>query len=358
MAYISFKPTDFFNTKLWSGNSSTQSITGVGFQPDYISVKRRNTGANNWRTANAIEGSLYSMMWNLGNESSSLANTITSFDADGFSLGNNASYVSNFNETGGTYVGYNWKMATTSGITAGTQTITPTSYRINTTSKQGIYKFTGNGTSGATIAHGLGGTPGLIMVKKVSASGSWMVYHKSMGGTKTGYLESAGAFGSGTAVWNSVDQGSTYITLGNDGDVNGSGADFLMYVFCDVPGYFYSGQYLGNGENGDPSPMINCGFQPAFVIIKEADSGSGWCIWDNKRPDENPGYWNPNSNFLQAQDTGVESNNTNLSLDFKGTGFKIANSAGDTNGNGNHYLVMAWGNQPLIGSGGTPGLAR
>ena len=104
--------------------------------------------------------------------------------------------------------------------------------------------------------------------------------------------------------------------------------------------------------------MINCGFQPAFLMIKEADSGSGWCMWDNKRPDSNPGYWNPNSNFFQANDTGVESNNTNLSIDITATGFKIANSAGDTNGSGNHYLVMAWAENPIIGSGGTVGLAR
>jgi len=355
MAYISFKPTDNFNTKLYTGNGSTNAITGVGFQPDMTWIKTRSHTSNHQMHNAAVAYPYYYTRPNTNAaEITSNSTTITAFDSDGFTLGNDGV----INESAYTYASWNWKMATTSGITAGTQTITPTSYRINTTTKQGMYIYTGNATSGATIAHGLGGTPGLILAKKLNSTGSWMVYHKSMGGTKAGYLESNGAWSSGTAVWNSVDQGSTYITLGNDGDVNGSGADFLMYVFCDVPGYFYSGQYLGNAEAGHPSPMINCGFQPSLVMIKETDSSSGWCMWDNIRPDDNPGYWNPNSNFLQANDTGPESNNTNLSIDYTATGFKIANSAGDTNGDNNHYIVMAWGNQPLIGSGGTPGLAR
>ena len=93
-------------------------------------------------------------------------------------------------------------------------------------------------------------------------------------------------------------------------------------------------------------------------MIKETDSSSGWCMYDNLRSDSNPGYWNINSNFLQANDTGPESVNGNLKLDITGTGFKVRNSAGDINGAANNYVVFAFASNPVVSSNGKAGTGR
>ena len=349
MAYISFKPSDYISTLLYTGTGSSLANTGVGFQPDFTWIKSRSH--TNYHTlTDSVRGVTKQIFSNTTDAEQTSSTNVSSFDSDGFTVVS----ANDVNGSARTYASWNWKMGTTSGLSGGT--ITPSSYSINTTAGQGVYAYTGNGTGGATIPHGLGKVPTFIMAKKLNSTGSWMVYHKSQGAAKAGYLDSTSAFSSGTAVWNSVTPTTTLITIGTDADINGNTDTFVMYAFCDVPGYFHTTQYEGSGaENGNYIPL---GFEPAWVMIKETDSTSGWCMYDNKRPLSNPGYYNVNQNFLQAQEEGVESDNSNLALDFLSNGIKIRNSAGDINGSGNTYVVMAFAKFPLIGSDGNPGLAR
>lgn len=360
MAYISFNNKDYFKTKIYSGNSSTQSITGVGFQPDLISLKRRNGGDNNWRTANSVTTVDNSMMWNLGNEASDLAGTLTAFNADGFSLGNNASYVGGFNETNGTYVSYNWKFGTTSGLSGGT--ITPSAYSINTTSKQGVYKYSGTGSAGATIAHGLGVKPSFILAKRINGSGgSWMVYHAKANaspGTKAGYWNDNVAFGSGAAVWNNATASDTVITLGTDADINGSGGEYLLYVFCDVNGYFKASSYYGNGNAGTTNAIdarggtfVHTGGRPSLVSVKKLDGAASWYLWDSERTG-----FNRKNSVLNNNAAGAESATERITL--LSNGFRFCHADSDHNGNNTKYVYVCWMKEPIVANNGTVGVAR
>jgi len=353
MAYGTIdKSSSLMNTQIWTGTGSAQSITGVGFQPDFSYIKCRS-GGEYWNLTDSVRGVTQNLSTNVNTAQATEAQRITAFDSDGFSLGTN----DQTNLSAGTFASWNWKGGTTSGITAGTQTITPSAYSINTTSKFGVYQYTGNDTAGATIAHGLGASPSVIIVKRLDGSGSWMFYHRnaadtgSAAGTKTAYVESTGAFGSGTAVWNSVDQGSTYVTLGDDADINGSGYTFIMYVFCDVKGFCKGGRYIGNGETTAGGTFIYTGFKPSFVLIKNLDATGAWNMNNNKVL----GYNNKNY-ILNPDAAGTE--NTSYISDIYANGFKPNNSAdAEYNASGNKYVYLAVG-QSLIGSSGVCATAR
>ena len=353
MAYISFKPTDYFNTLLYTGTGSSNAKTGVGFAPDFVWIKSRSNTQKHclFDTPRGVTKTVYSD--NTAAEVTE-AQLITAFGSDGYTLGTD----SDINGSGWTYVGWNWKAGTSTGLDFSAGDITPSAYSVNTTSGIGIYKYTGDGTVGGdTIAHNLGATPKLVIVKQLTDAYSWAVQHSSVANTKILNLDNKNASATNDAFHNTYPT-STLITLGSSTYTNAAAGtkDYIMYAFAPVTGYSHFTQYLGNGDT--VGMFINTGFEPAFLMIKETDSSSGWCMYDNKRPDSNPGYWNVNSNFLQAQETGVESNNANLSVDFLSNGFKVRNAAGDINGSGNHYSVMAFAKNPIIGQGGTPGVAR
>ena len=100
------KPTQHFNTKLYTGNSSTQSITGVGFQPDWLWLKNRTTD-NSHALFDSVRGSgsngFYNISTNSGNGQTDSTN-VTSLDSDGFTLGSNAGTNGNSNSL----VSWNW----------------------------------------------------------------------------------------------------------------------------------------------------------------------------------------------------------------------------------------------------------
>ena len=157
----------FFSLKLWTGNSTTdRAMTGVGFQPDFLWIKGRNEGTDH-ELQDSVRGSTLYLNSNDDGAEATETEGVKSFDADGYTLGN-ANY---WNWTAKTFVGWSWKAGTTSGVSGGT--ITPIGYSINTTAGFGIYEYTGNSTSGATIAHGLGVAPKFLITKKISATGNW-----------------------------------------------------------------------------------------------------------------------------------------------------------------------------------------
>ena len=349
MAYISFKPTDNFNTKLYTGNGSTQTISGVGFQPDMTWIKDRDaTEAHTlFDSPRGVTKRLYV---NSNAAESTSAISLTAWNSDGFALGAGGEVNTNNDK----FVSWNWKGGTTSVPSGGS--ITPTAVTRNTTAGFYCAKYSGNGTDNATLAHGLGKKPNFMAVRKLNAtynfanmSTAWNDNGKILSWTIVNSLMTDDVFGNTAAS-------SDYIYLNDNGYGNASGSTYVIYAWAEIPGYSKMTSYTGTG-NAD-GPFVYCGFEPAFLMIKETDSSSGWCMYDNKRPDSNPGYWNVNSNFLQAQETGVESNNANLSLDFLSNGFKIRNSAGDTNGDGNSYMILAFANNPIVGTNETPGVAR
>ena len=179
MAYTTInKSTDYFNTKLYTGNQSTQNITGVGFQPDWVWIKQRADDNYSHELFDAIRGVTKYMSSNETNAEATGATTLTAFDSDGFTLGSDTIV----NKSGKTLVAWNWKAGTTgSGNTTGAGTAKSYSYSVNTTAGFSIVKYTGNGTSGQQIPHHLGAVPKMIIQKRLTSGAGWNTYHHALG---------------------------------------------------------------------------------------------------------------------------------------------------------------------------------
>ncbi len=341
MAYTTIKKsTDYFNTVLYSGNNSTQSITGVGHQPDLIWVKARNDTANNTLT-DVIRGTNSVLYTNQTQAQDTPNNAITSFDSDGFSLGNNGS----FNASSINYASWNWK-ANGAGSSNTDGSITST-VSANTTSGFSIVSYTGTGAN-ATIGHGLGSTPAMIIVKKTSVAGSWYVYHQSLGNTKRLVLDTTSASTTDANAWNNTSPTSSVFSVGASGTTNASGATHIGYCFAEKKGFSKFGSYTGNG-NADGT-FVYTGFKPAWIMLKNTtDNGDNWTIYDNKRDIDNPA-----SKLLFAQDNGVEGDGNNM--DILSNGFKQRNTSNGNNGSGDTFIYMAFAEEPLVGD--NPATAR
>jgi len=347
MAYISFKPTDYFNTKLYTGNGGTNAITGVGFSPNFVWLKSITNGYNHYAfdTPRGVEE------WVSPSQTAAETSqdpSLTTFDADGFSLG----AWDNINESSDAHVSWNWKMGTTSGLSGGS--LTPSAYSINTTSKQGIYKYTGTGSI-ATIAHGLGQAPSAIFIKKLSGTDSWASYQETAGNTKCLALDTNASLETGAGFFGNTSPTSTVFTVKDNSRLNTSGQTYIAYAFCDVPGYFRQGSYIGNGNVS--GPMCFTGFSPSLLLIKNDASGEGWFMVNNKS-----NSYNVVNKNLFANTSGAEATNgtadSDKNLDFLANGFKMRSTNSEVNSNSATYRYWAWADQPIIGKGGTAGVAQ
>ena len=177
MAFISFQPSDFFKPLLYTGNGSTQTISGAGFQPDFTWIKGDNSEYH--RSYDSVRGATKEIYPNANLGEGTNANSLTSWNADGFAVGTETGVNTNTDD----YSAWNWKAGTTSGLSGGT--ITPSAYSINTTSKFGCYTYAGTGAN-ATLAHGLGAAPSLVMTKSLGDTSPWAVWCKGL--TNTEYL--------------------------------------------------------------------------------------------------------------------------------------------------------------------------
>ena len=345
MAYSTIiKPTDYFNTKLYTGNGSTNAQTGVGFQPDWVWLKgRSNTGSN--KLMDAVRGSSSSLCSNNSNAAEG-ADYFSSFDSDGFTV---ATTSNDINANGQTYVGWNWKAGTTSGIaTDGSSNITPSGYSFNTTSKFSVIKWSGTGVDGAYLPHGLGVAPSVAIIKKTSASEEWVMFHIGLGtNARQEYLRlnNSAAKVTTSGIWYSQIPTATNIRLSNDSWVNASGSDYVGYFFADTPGYQKHDSYVGNG-NAD-GPFIYTGFKPAFVLIKKASAAEEWNLIDNKRI----GYNDLNYGLL-PNTTSAEITSTDFRSDLLSNGFKLNVNTGYNNGSGASYIYMAFAESPFVANSG------
>lgn len=340
----------YFNPVLYNGNSSGASVTGVGFQPDFVWMKCRST-ARNHELLNAVTGGSSTLFSNLTNAEAT-DQRISSFNADGFTYTTN----SNSANTGDTFAAWNWKGGGT-GVSNTSGTITST-VSANTTAGFSIVTYTGNATQGATVGHGLGVTPAMLIVKSRSLATDWVVQHKSAGTAPSKLiLNSTAAVTNSAPEWNNAGGtptafNSTVFTIGASGySVNNSGETYLAYVFAEVAGYSAFGSYVGNGVGfvGYDGPFVYTGFRPRYVLIKVAsgstDMGAGkWCIYDAAR---NP--YNVTNLLLYANRSDAEGNGSPyLDVDILSNGFKIrGGNFGEINGNGNTYIYAAFAENPF-----------
>jgi len=345
MAFISFQPSDFFKPLLYTGNGSTQTISGAGFQPDFTWIKGDNSEYH--RAYDSVRGATKEIYPNANLGEGTNANSLTSWNADGFAVGTETGVNTNTDD----YSAWNWKAGTTSGLSGGT--ITPSAYSINTTSGVGIYQYAGTSSNG-TIAHGLGTAPECVIVKKFSAADSWWVYHQGTGAGKYMVLDTTAAPVTNSAAWNDSAPTDTLIHLGTAGNTNSSSGSptYIMYAFAPVKGFSSFGKYYGN--NNDDGPFIYTGFRPAFLMVKQSNDVGDWLIMDDKRV----GY-NPDNNYFKANATSASQGAANK-CDILSNGFKPRSSGAghDLNGASDTYNYMAFAEFPMVSSNSKAGTAR
>jgi hypothetical protein len=344
MAYTTInKSTDYFNTKLYTGNGGTQAVTGVGFQPDWVWLKSRSD-AYSHQLFDAVRGTT-KLLTSEATDAEQTISGVTAFGTDGFTVGSDAG--SNGNTK--TYVSWNWKAGTGQGSANTDGSINTTYTSVNTTAGFSISKYTGTG-SNATVGHGLGVAPNMVLVKSLSGGGDWTSYHSVLGNTKYMRLNSTNAVGTQSSYWNDTSPTSTVFSLGSAGDTNTNNGTHVAYCFAEKTGYSKFGSYTGNG-NADGA-FVYTGFKPAFVMIKETtDSGTDWRMMDNKRSTFNLVDDRLFPNLSNAENTGD-------GYDFLSNGFKMRSSGGDFNGSGNNYIYMCFAESPLVGTNNIPANAR
>ena len=346
MAYTTINKSSLhFNTVTYTGNGSTQNITGVGFQPDLVWAKRRSAdGWHFWTDAVRGAGKVVYSNRTDAEFTDTDSSDINSFLSDGFSVGSNA----DINGNGQTHVGWNWK-ANGAGSANTDGTINST-VSVNTTAGFSIVKYTGTG-SNATVGHGLGAVPKWIIVKNLSASGnSWCVYHSGIGNTAAAFLEGTVVPHAHVDYWNNTSPTSSVFYIGAGTGTNGNGNNLIAYCFAEKTGYSKFGSYTGNGSSSSPT-FIYTGFKPKFVMVKVTNEADDWFMQDNKRD----GY-NDDNEWLQASNANAEGTNNNR-VRLLSNGFSVPTTDKSHNKNGNSYIYMAFG-QSLVGSNNVPCTAR
>jgi hypothetical protein len=331
-------PTDNFAPKLYTGNgASSRSITGVGFAPDFIWIKKRGTSTGNHLLQNTVQGA--------GTNSALSSNStgakgyfdqygyISAFGTDGFTLqgGTSGSYPNdNANENNSTYVAWNWK----AGGAAVSNTSGSITSQVSANQAAGfsIVKYEGGGSS-ATIGHGLSSAPEITIIKKTSAAEDW--YYQSetqLGGwNKNLRLNTSAAEETSSTFVTGVD--ASTISLGTSTAVNGTSTDYIAYCFHSVTGYQKIGSYTGTGATGK---SVTTGFRPRFVMLKNADfAGQSWNIWDSERSPSDP-----RNLTLFPNDAQAELTQTN-GMNFSATGFEILNGTNWMNRSGDTIIYLA-----------------
>ena len=349
MAYTTInKPTDYFNTVTWTGtNDATTSVTGVNFKPDLVWIKNRNV-ADDHVVHDGIRGVTKQLFTSSNGSEQTNSEGIQSFDTDGFTTG---THRSTGGDSGNGMVSWNWLGA--NGTASNTDGSITSTVSANTTSGFSIVSYTGNGTAGATIGHGLGTAPKVVLIKRRSASGEWIMGHGSLGFTKFLELNLTGGAQTSTLRFNDTAPTNQVFTVGSTADTNQNGTTLIAYCFAEKTGYSKFGSYTGNG-NADGT-FVYTGFKPAFLMVKKfTEAGNSWVMLDTARSDV------PNANVndqrLYADHSSSEASSPTRAMDLVSNGFKIRGDGGDVNNNSQQYIYMCFASEPLVGD--NPATAR
>ena len=348
MAYISFQPKDYFNTVLYTGNNGAHSITGVGFRPDWIWLKPRNY-ADHHRLMDVVRGQ-YTIYSNRNVAQDANSSHFTSFDSDGFTL---AGSDGCWNSSSYNYVSWNWRAGNSQGSSNTDGSINTTYTSVNTTAGFSISQYTGTG-SAATIGHGLGAAPDLVIIKSLQQTRIWIVGVEALGNWNKYLALSATDAEQTSSTYFPSAPTSTLVNLGNGANVNNSSENYIAYCFKQKKGFSKFGSYLGLGASGN---FIYCGFKPAFVIVKRIDGSANWVMTDNKFSFNGRGTHDSYVMFPSADNQETDS----YGLLLVSNGFQIRGSdstSATVNGSGAEYIYWAFAEEPTVSSNGVPATAR
>ena len=323
-------PELYFQTVLWTGNAITDTaITGVGFQPDMTWIKERSQ-VRSHVLFDVVRGATVQLNPNDSASDATVAESLQSFDADGFTVGTETSV----NQSGETYVAWCWKETADAGFD--------------------IVSYTGNGTDDTDISHNLSAVPKMIIVKNRDATDDWQIYHgANTSAPETDYmvLNESDATADNADRWSDEAPTSSVFTLGDADEVNTDTENYIAYCFAEKQGFSKFGSYVGANSGAD-GPFIYTGFKPAFILIKNTTSAANWHIRDNKRS-----TYNPSINFLMP-DSYVAEVTAGEAIDILSNGFKIKANGLKVQDSGNVYIYMAFAEAPFVNSNGVPCNAR
>jgi hypothetical protein len=359
MAYTTIdKGSEYFNTVLYTGTGSATSITGVGFQPDWVWIKPRSF-VDNHVLFDSVRGVQKRLISNSTATEFANAQMLTAFGSDSFSLGTD----NNVNGSSNTYASWNWLAGGTAvSNTAGSITSTVSA---NTTSGFSIVSYTGNGTDNdtATIGHGLGVAPNFIITKCRSEAGGWISSSTSLGWNNVVSLNTTDASSAGTQAFGVTGVTPSSITFtvsansgGNHTNING--ATYIAYCFAEKKGFSKFGKYTGNGSATDGT-FVYTGFKPRFIMIKGTTLASSWVMFDTVRSTINPVPIT--GGFLLANVSNAEAGTGDSAayIDILSNGFKIRNNSGfDNNSGSDTYIYMAFAENTFVTSTSVPTTAR
>jgi hypothetical protein len=327
---------EYFNTVLYTGTGSSLGVTGVGFQPDLVWIKERS-GAADHGLYDVLRGVQNQLESNTTTAETAEATGLTAFGSDGFTVG----ALAQLNTNTDTYVAWNWK-ANGAGVSNTAGTITST-VSVNTTSGFSIVTYTGTG-SAATVGHGLGVAPAMIIVKNRDAADAWQVYHAAnTANPETDYLvlNTTAATADNANRWNDTLPTSTVFSIGDGVEVNTNTEDYVAYVFAQIAGYSAFGSYTGNGSaNG---PFVYTGFRPAYLVVKRTNSTGNWLLHDSSRSPSNVSIAELYLSASESEYTGANG----MQVDFVANGFKLRSTVASNNASGGTYIYMAFAENPF-----------
>jgi hypothetical protein len=332
-------PSAHFQATAYAGSASALEVNQSGnstFQPDFIWIKQRTDAGTNHQLVDAVRGeNLRLESDNTDAEGDVGAGGITSFDADGFSVGTN----SNYNAASKNFIAWQWKADNTSGSSNTDGSIT-SSVSANTTSGFSIGTYTGTGGND-TVGHGLGVAPALVIIKERTGTynGGWYTYHKSTGATGYLRLQTTTAFTADSTFMNDTAPTSSVFSLGTNLGPNGT-TTYVFYAFAEVDGFSKFGSYVGNASAD--GPFIDCGFRPAFVMYKRTDSADYWIIKDDVRSN-----YNPNNLRIFPSQSAAEDTSVNGAIDIVSNGFKVRSDDTIVNASGGTYIYAAFARSPF-----------
>jgi hypothetical protein len=326
------KGNQYFDATLWTGTGATLSVTNSGsMQPDLVWIKQRSAVRSN-RLHDSVRGVSKQLFSDTTGVETSNTDELTAFNSNGFTLSTSAGV----NASAGTYVGWQWN--------AGGTTVTNTSgsisaqVRANATAGFSVVGYTGTGAN-ATVGHGLGVAPSMIITKVRSTSGAdWGFYHASIGNTKYLLLNTTAASATSVNFWNNTSPTSSVFSVGISGSTNNSGNTMVAYCFAAVAGYSAFGSYTGNGSAD--GPFVYLGFRPRFVIIRRTDAGNNWHSYTSTIDPSNVV-----AKTLYPNTSGTEG--TENDLDFVSNGMKMRDTGTHTNASGGTYIYAAFAENPF-----------
>jgi len=322
---------------LYTGTGATLSINnsanGVSFQPDFVWIKSRSNALSH-KLTNSVVGIQKALSSDSSAAESSDTGGVTAFNSNGFTIGTTLAY----NTSAATFVAWQWN--------AGGSTVTNTNgsisaqVRANATAGFSIVSYTGNGVSGATIGHGLGVAPKMVIAKLVNSAGfQWSVYHASLSSASSYiYLNSTAAQATDATYWGTAPT-STVFTVGTNANTNNNTSPFIAYCFAPVAGYSAFGSYTGNGSTD--GPFVYLGFRPRYILIKRTDAVGNWNDFDTSR-----NTYNGMNNLLLANTADVESVG-GVVVDSVSNGFKLRDTSGNWNASGGTYIYAAFAENPF-----------